>query len=100
MFTRIDGHELDGAIGHYVMPGVTPVTCTTPNGRDGLCVVHNGDGVRVLSVHDRGDGFILLYIESFVTGLRTHVPVSNFAKLGHGTIAPLVSQHLHTAVTS
>lgn len=91
MFTEILNHPATtdgGHIGGYIPQGFTPWapepcqhlgSLRNPLPVDLMsepaqgCVLHNGDPVRVESVWDRGDGFVLLYVRSMVTGAATHI---------------------------
>lgn len=83
MFTRIPDHPATtgaGRIGGYIPKGCAPFAqpdhdCT----RDGVCILHNGDPVRVESAWSRpSDGTVFLYVRSVVTGVPTHITEQDY----------------------
>lgn len=82
MFTPIIDHPATtgaGRVGGYVPQGASPFA-PEPHvcNQGGVCVLHNGDPVRVESAWDRGDGFVLLYARSVVTQEATHIPEGDY----------------------
>lgn len=81
MFTPIHDHPATsgaGRIGGYVPQGASPFAAEPHRCATNNCILHNGDPVRVESAWDRGDGFVLLYVRSAVTGFATHIPESDY----------------------
>lgn len=78
MFTPLLDHAAttgSGRVGGFIPQGRSPYA-QEPHDcyRGSTCVLHNGDPVRVESAWDCGDGFVLLYVRSVVTGEATHIP--------------------------
>lgn len=96
MFTLIEDHPLTDKLGwywdyHFIAEMGEPEPCP----KSERCVLHLGDHVRVLSVWDRGDGTILLYVYSFVTGEATHIVDHQFVEWTHGTLQPRLEHGAH-----
>lgn len=85
MFTPIIDHPSTtgaGRVGGYIPEGASPFA-QEPHicNQGGICVLHNGDPVRVESAWDRGDGFVLLYVRSVVTQEATHIPEADYLEI-------------------
>ncbi|WP_311245266.1 MULTISPECIES: hypothetical protein [unclassified Microbacterium] len=83
MLTRLPNHPATtgaGRIGGYIPQGCAPFAIPDHEcNRDGVCVLHNGDPVRVESAWLRpSDGFVFLYVTSVVTNIATHIPAYDY----------------------